>query len=150
MKEIIMRFIRLTFIVFILSLISMSLLLAQETKPKKSITFGEVVDNLDLTQKTSMYVKEYWLKIKGQKVNWTGEVVNVKGGRNKVEVYVANKDRRTYKGYNIILIGYDKETASTFEIGQKIRFSGYLHNYKTKKGNPVVISLNEAEYQSVD
>jgi hypothetical protein len=123
---------------------------AAEYSQKKSLTFGEVVDNLDLAKKTSMYVKEYWLRVKGEKVNWSGEVVNVKGGRNKVEVYVANKDRRTYKGYNIILIGYDKETASKFEIGQKISFSGYLHNYKTRKGNPVVISLNEADFKQVD
>jgi len=150
MEEIIMRLIRLSFVVFILALVSISSLFAQESKPKKSLTFGEVADNLDLAKKTSMYVKEYWLRVKGEKVNWSGEVVNVKGGRNKVEVYVANKDRRTYKNYNIILIGYDKETASKFEIGQKITFSGYLHNYKTRKGNPVVISLNEADFKQVD
>lgn len=143
-KGVPMRSISITMI-FLLGLFLLSNIAeANPAQKKESLSFTEVVDNLDLTKKTSLYVKEYWTKIKGEEVFWSGVVQNVKGGRGKAEVFIANKSRKTYKGYNIILISYEMETASALEIGQNVTFSGYLHNYKGRKGNAIVIILNEA------
>ena len=112
-----------------------------------SPTFTEVVDNLDLTKKTSLYVEQYWLEIKGKEVAWSGEVKSVKGGRGKAELLVANKSRSTYKGFNLVLVTHDIETASKLEIGQPIRFTGSLYKYKGRKGNPIILYLNEVEFR---
>jgi hypothetical protein len=111
--------------------------------PPKKYTFSELCENLTLTKKTSLYVKTYWEKVRGQEVTWTGIVKNVKGGRGKATIYVANKAKPTYRGYNIILTTYDIEGAGTLEIGQRIQFQGMLNNYKGRKGSPVLIYLND-------
>jgi hypothetical protein len=112
-----------------------------------SLSFTEVVDSLDLDEKTSLYVKQYWLEIRDQEVTWSGEVKNVKGGRGKAELRVANKARSTYKGFNMVLVSYDVETAAKFEIGQQIKFTGSLYKYKSRKGRPIIIYLNEVEFK---
>jgi hypothetical protein len=111
----------------------------------RSPGFTEVVDNLNLSKKTSLAVKTYWLELKGQEVSWSGNVVNVKGGRGKAEIYVANKQRSSYKGYNIILETYDVEGAAKLDIGRSIKFKGLVNDYKGKQGHPVVIYLNQVE-----
>jgi hypothetical protein len=111
----------------------------------KSLAFTEVVDNLNLAKNTSLAVKSYWQEIMGQEVSWSGKVVNVKGGRGKAEISVANKGRTTYKGFNIVLETFDMDTAAKLDIGQNIKFSGLLSSYKGKKGNPVIIYLKSVE-----
>ena len=112
-----------------------------------SPTFTEVVDSLDLTTKTPLYVKQYWLENKGREVAWSGVVKNVTGRRGKAEVQVANESRRTFKGFNLVLVTRDIETASKLEIGQPIRFTGSLYKYKGRKGNPIILYLNEVEFR---
>jgi hypothetical protein len=112
-----------------------------------SPTFTEVVDSLDLATKTPLYVKQYWLENKGKEVAWSGVVKNVTGGRGKAELQVANESRKTYKGFNLVLVTHDIETASKLEIGQPIRFTGSLYKYKGRKGNPIILYLNEVEFR---
>ena len=116
-------------------------------QPDHSMAFTSVIDNLDLTKKTSLYVKQYWSEIKGRQVTWRGQIKGVKGGRGKAELRVANKARRTYKGFNIVLISHDVSGAAKFELGQQIRFTGVLHKYKSKKGNPIIVYLDQVEFQ---
>ncbi len=112
-----------------------------------SPTFTEVVDSLDLTAKTPLYVEQYWLEVKGKEVAWSGVVKNVKGGRGKAEIQAANESRRTYKGFNLVLVTPDVARASKLEIGQPIRFTGSLYKYKGRKGNPIILYLNEVEFR---
>jgi hypothetical protein len=112
-----------------------------------SPSFTEVIDSLDLTTKTPLYVKQYWLENKGKEVAWSGVVKNVRGGRGKAELQVANESRRTFKGFNLVLVTHDIATASKLEIGQPIRFTGSLHKYKGRKGNPIILYLNEVEFR---
>lgn len=111
-----------------------------------SLSFTEVADNLNLTKKTSLYVKTYWQGIMGQEVYWIGKVVNVKGGKGKAVVYIADNNRTLYKGYNIVLETFDMESAAQLEIGQTAKFKGLLSDYKGKKGNPVIVYLNQVEF----
>jgi hypothetical protein len=111
----------------------------------KSMNFGEVSDRLNQIKNTELGVKTNWQELKGQEVAWTGKVVNVKGGHGKAEITVANKERPTYKGYNIVLETFDMTGAGGLKIGQSIKFKGIINDYKGKKGNPVVIYLNSVE-----
>jgi hypothetical protein len=117
------------------------------SQPAASPTFTEVVDSLDLATKTPLYVKQYWLENKGKEVAWGGVVKNVTGGRGKAELQVANESRRTFKGFNLVLVTHDIATASKLEIGQPIRFTGSLHKHKGRKGNPIILYLNEVEFR---
>ena len=110
------------------------------------LSFSEVADNLNLTKKTSLYVKTYWQEIMGQEVYWKGKVVDVKGGKGKADVYIADKDKSLYKGYNIVLETFDMEGAGKLEIGQTLKFRGLLSNYKGKQGHPIIIYLNQVEF----
>jgi len=109
--------------------------------------FEEVVGHMDLTKKTSLHTETYWNNNLGSTVTWSGSVYDVKGGRGKAVVYVANKAKPLYKGYNIVLTSFDMEAASNLEINQRISFSGQLQKCKNKKGRPIIIYLNNVEFQ---
>ncbi len=107
------------------------------------IDFSDIVDNLDYTKKTSLFAKNYWNNIAGQEVTWNGVVKNVKGNKRSARIFVANDERPTYKGFNIVLYTKDVDMAGTLEIGQRIEFNGLLDNYKSKKGGSSVIYLKD-------
>jgi hypothetical protein len=126
-----------------ITMILVSIVFAQNN----SLSFGEVVDNLNLAKNTSLAVETYWLEIKGAEVTWSGEVVDVKGGKGKAKISIANKNRSTYKGYNIVLETFDMEGAAKLKIGQDVRFNGLISDYKGKKGNPIIVYLNSVEFK---
>jgi len=109
--------------------------------------FNEVVGHMDLTKKTSLHATTYWRDMLGTTVNWTGIVRDVKGGRGKATVFVANKSRSLYKGYNIVLTSFDMDGAANLDLKAKVRFSGQLAKCKNKKGRPIVIYLNNVEFK---
>lgn len=133
---------KISFLSASIMMILVSIVFAQSN----SLTFEEVTDNLNLVKNTSLAVDTYWMGIKGEEVSWTGKVVDVKGGRGKAQVTIANKNRAVYKGYNIVLETFDMESAAKLKIGQDIKFKGYLSDYKGKKGNPIVVYLNSVEF----
>jgi hypothetical protein len=107
-------------------------------------SFGEMCEHLDRRKQTKIYVEEYWKGKKGTEVTWAGEVHDVSGGKSKAKVYIADKSRPTYKGYNIILVTPDVPKAATLKKGQKIRFKGYLDDYDSKDIG-VIIELKEGQ-----
>ncbi|MBU0673449.1 MAG: hypothetical protein KJ950_02245 [Proteobacteria bacterium] len=111
-----------------------------------TLTFGEVIDNLDLKAQTKYHVKEYIKSLRGTEVSWKGEVTDVTGGRNKVRIMVANTDRPTVKGYNIVLTIYNDydSAAANLKKGQIIKFSGALNNFKGGRNGGVIVFLDNA------
>ena len=118
---------------------------AEAEKKKQPMTFKEFVTHLDLTKNTSLHVEHFWVKNKGQLFTWTGKVVDVKGGRGKAEIRAANADALLYKGFNLILVTHQKADAAALKVGQQIKFRGQVYNYKGRRGNPVIVYMNNVE-----
>lgn len=102
-------------------------------------SFAEVVDGVDGSKNTKLAAKENWKKFKGQEVSWSGVIHQVDSkGSKEAKVYVADKSRPLYKGYNIELITSDIEKAAGFKKGQTIRFKGFIDDFDSKDPGAVV------------
>lgn len=113
----------------------------------QNLSFGTVIDNLDLGKNTKLHVREYWKSIQNQQVSWSGEAYDVQGGaKSRVKLYLTDKSRPLYKGYNIIVTSNDVEKAATIKKGQRVRFTGTLNNYNAKRAG-AVIEVSEASLQ---
>lgn len=111
--------------------------------PAAGVSFGQVVDGVNASKKTKLQAQEFWKSVKGQEVSWSGAVVEVKGNSRKATLYLADKSRPLYKGFNIIVVTLDAEKAAAARKGQVVRFRGLLHKYSAK--NPgAVIYLSDA------
>jgi hypothetical protein len=118
--------------------------LATSVIAQQNLGFGAVIDNLDLRKNTKLHVKEYWKSIQDQQVTWSGDAFDVQGGKGRVKVLVADKSRPLYKGYNIVVITTDIEKAANIKKGQKVRFTGSLHDYNAKRAG-AVIEISDAQ-----
>ena len=127
-------------------LFTVVLVLASVAFAANQLSFSEVADNLNAAKKTALYIKTYWQGITGQEVYWIGKVVNVKGGKGKADIFIADSEKPLYKGYNIVLETYDMEGAGKLEIGQTLKFKGVLSDYKAKQGHPVIVYLSQGEF----
>jgi hypothetical protein len=135
------RIIQATFAVIAMSLLAMSAIGAA------SLSFSTVVDNLDLRKNTKLHVREYWKSIQDQQVSWSGEAYDVQGGfKSRVKLYIADKSRPLYKGYNIVVSTMDVEKAANIKKGQRVRFSGSLHEFSAKRSG-AVIEITDAQLQ---
>jgi hypothetical protein len=114
------------------------LLVAWAAAAGADITLGQIVKGVSGEGNTKLAAQAYWKTVDEQEVTWSGEVVEVKGGRNEANVYVADKSQPLYKGYNIVVKTNDVEKAASLRKGQSIRFSGELENYKVKRVGAVV------------
>ncbi len=122
------------------------LLLAGTSALAGSLTFKEVTSQLDLQKKTSLHVKSYWNKVRGETVTWSAKVHDVKGGRGKAQVFAVEPSGRKYKGFNLVLITFDMDAAADLQINDKIKFTGELYKYKGHRGSPVILYLNNVEF----
>lgn len=102
------------------------------------VTFGQVVDGVDTSKNTKLSSKEYWSKVRDQEVTWAGEVYEVQGGKSRAKVYVADRSRPLYKGFNIVLVVNDLSRATKLRKGQHIRFKGRLDDFKSKRAGAVI------------
>ena len=110
-------------------------------------SFGTVVDNLDVRKSTKLHVREYWKSIQDQQVSWSGDAWEVQGGaKSRVKLYLADKSRPLYKGYNIIVTSSDVDKAANIKKGQRVRFTGTLRAYNSKRAG-AVIEISEATLQ---
>ena len=107
-----------------------------------ALGFGEIVDHMDSRKQTKMYTKEYWQKVKGTEVTWSGVVHDVKGGSSKAKVYVADKSRPLHSGYNIVVVTHDIEKAAKLRKGQSLRFKGNLDDFRNKTAGGIVTIAN--------
>ena len=108
------------------------------------ITFADAVDNLDAGKATAFAIKSWFAGNKGKRVIWSGEVVEVEGKPGKVRVVMANFERPTYKGYNLIMMMYGNTSAAgDLKIGQKVEVSGIIHDYKPINSGGVIMYLGE-------
>ncbi|MBN1406634.1 MAG: hypothetical protein JW956_02530 [Calditrichaceae bacterium] len=138
-----MHFIKIKFIITFIMIACISVTTAQDKQPDPGPKFTEVADNLDLSKHSAREVMNYWKKVNGKQVTWTGTVKEAKAGRGKAQIMVANDKRKLSNGYNIVLITYDLEAAGNLKLNQSISFTGTLYDYKGRKGNPVIIYLDE-------
>lgn len=121
-------------------------LLAKQAEEKKApMDFKEFISHLDQIKNTSLHVEHFWSTNKGKSFTWTGKVVNVKGGRGKAEIWVANPNGSLHKGLNLILVTYQRSEAAKLQIGDEIRFRGNVYNYKGRKGSPIIVYMNNVE-----
>jgi hypothetical protein len=121
------------------------ILLAQSGNP----TFAEVVDNLDVGIQTRYHVREYMRSIKGMEVVWSGNVVDVIGGRNRIKIHLADSSRGTYQGFNIVCTSYTSMyEASGLRRGDYVQVRGYIRGYKRiKYGSGVIMYLDDVVLQ---
>ena len=110
---------------------------------KGSLKYETVFDNLDSGKNTELHVREYWKSIEGQVLKTSGEVLEVRGGRNGAEIQVVNRNRPTVRGANLTLLVPDLGHAAKLKVGEKIHFKGTLRNYRGGRNNSVVLTLDE-------
>lgn len=110
------------------------------------LSFGQVVDSVEEGKNTKLAAKENWNKVKGTEVSWSGTVHDVKGGSSRARIYVADRSRPVYKGYNIAVVTTDVAKAATLKKGMKIRFTGRLDDFRTKRGG-AIIEVDDARIQ---
>lgn len=117
--------------------------LALSAVAAQNLTFSTVIDNLDLQKNTKLHVTEYWKSVRDQSISWSGEAFDVQGGkRSVVKVFVADKSRPLYKGYNIVVTTTDVAKAAAIKKGQRVRFTGTLHDYNSKRAGAVIEIAN--------
>ena len=112
---------------------------------QQRLGFGQVIDNLDLKKNTKLHVQEYWRAVDGKEVRWAGQVLDVKGGGSRAKIWLADKSRPTYKGYNIVLTMDEVGQAAKLKKGQHVRFKGFLSDYDANRRGGAVITLRDAE-----
>jgi len=113
-------------------------LLAATAVMAANVSFGQVVDGVDPRKNTKLASKEFWKSVKGQEVSWSGEVIDIDGSSKKAKLYVADKSRPLYKGYNIVVVTLDVAKAASLKKGQTVRFRGLLDDYDQKDQGAVV------------
>ncbi len=115
---------------------------------RQTFTFGEVVDGVDLRKNTKFSVKEFARTAIGTEIQWQGQVLDVLGGRGKARVLVANKARKRYKGYNIVLVVISEiEKAAALKKGAHITFAGVIQKIKPlKRGGGAIVTVNDIEF----
>ena len=107
-----------------------------------AVGFGELVDHMDARKQTKLHTKDYWQKVKGAEVAWSGVVHDVKGGSSKIKVYIADKSRPLHSGYNIVVITQDTDKAANLKKGQTVRFKGNLDDFRSKSAGGIVTVAN--------
>ena len=110
------------------------------------IGYGALVDQLNPDQKTTLQLKETWKQYKGQEVTWAGTVVEVKDGKHGAKVYILDRARKNYKGYNVVMATHDKERAARLKRGQQIRFKGVLYDFDPHNNGSISIDLRDGEF----
>jgi hypothetical protein len=114
-----------------------------------AISFAETVNALNPVSNSRAAGKSFWKRWKGCRVRWKGVVFDVKMGKKRQTIYIANDAGPTYHGYNVQLSISNYNFVAVLKKGQTILFNGVLDDYTAKKGRPVVIALESGELEGV-
>lgn len=110
------------------------------------LSFGQVVDGLDIKNQTKSNANGNWRKYKRQEVSWSGTVHEVDGRRDEAKVYIADKSRPLYDGFNIYFVTKDTDNANKLKRGQVVHVKGTIDDYHWH-GDTVVVKLRDAQLQ---
>jgi hypothetical protein len=128
----------------ILAMLGVMLLGAGGYVAAAGLSLGQVVDAVDGAKNTKAAAKANWANFKGQEVSWAGTVVNVDGKPGKYRVFVADRSRPLYDGYNIRCLT-SEEKAEGMKRGQQVRFKGTLYKFNPKSPG-AVIDLKDVQF----
>lgn len=122
----------------------------EETAPKQILPMGmdfkTVANNLSLDFHSKYEIKDYWKKVEGKPVIWGGKVYEVDKGRRGFKILVDNPGLKSRKGFNIVLIGDDKQNIESISSGDHIRFKGILRKFDYgQSGYSPLIVLSDAK-----
>lgn len=122
----------------------------QETAPKQTLPRGMdfkiVANNLSLDYHSKYEIKDYWKKVEGKPVIWAGKVYEVDKGRRGFKILVDNPGSKSRKGFNIVLIGDNKQNIESISSGDHIRFKGILRKFDYgQSGYSPLIVLSDAK-----
>jgi hypothetical protein len=123
--------------------IALGLAAAGYAEPPAGREFTTVVDNLDL-HNTTLHAREYWSEVEGERVKWSGEVADVRGGRSRAVVYVAIGSRPLIQGFNVIVHTEDVKKAAALKKGDAVEFTGTLRKWKALDAG-ALLSVFDAE-----
>lgn len=108
---------------------------------KDHLSLGELERNLDPHRNTKVYIRDYWRKVRGEKVSWSGKVVDVKEGRgNRFRLHTVVGDRTPKRGYNAILIAEGQSWLKGLRRGEVINFTGVLRDTSSMRGFSVELT----------
>ncbi|NWF75097.1 MAG: hypothetical protein HXY53_00745 [Nitrospirae bacterium] len=121
-----------------------------EFTPKPQLQMGmdfkTVANNLSLDYHSKYEIKDYWQKVEGKPVIWGGRVYEVDKGRRGFKILVDNPGLKSRKGFNIVLIGDDKQNIESISSGDHIRFKGILRKFDYgQSGYSPLIVLSDAK-----
>lgn len=124
-----------------------ALVLANSTPAMaESLSFGQVIDGLSAKNKTKAELREVWGKFKRQEINWSGTVHDVDKSRDEAKVYIADKSRPLYEGFNIYIVTKDVDKAMKLKRGDAVHFKGLIDDYHVHDG-VTVVKIGHAELQ---
>ena len=118
-------------------------------KEETSLGFEEFVGNIDPQKNTSLHIEHFWTHNKGRSFTWEAKVVDVKGSRGKAEIRAACENAPLYKGFNLILVTYQKAAAAELKIGQGIKFKGNVYNYRNH-GGTFILYVNNVQLLPIE
>ena len=120
-------------------------LLALSAVAGANLRFDDIVDNLNTRKYAKQYVREYWQSVQDQQVSWSGEAYDVQSrSKTRAKIYIADRSRPLFNGYNIIVTTHEVEKAAAIKRGEQVKFIGTLRNYVTKRSG-AVLEITEAQ-----
>lgn len=112
----------------------------------ESLTVVQVIDGLNPEGKTKSEIREQWGKYKKQKISWSGTVHDIDTPRDEAKIYIADKSRPLYEGFNIYIVTKNQDRAKKLKRGDVVHFTGLIDDYHVH-GRIVVVKISRAELQ---
>lgn len=105
------------------------------------LSYANFVEGVSLEKNTSLGAKTFWQNHRNSTVSWSATVVEVKGSRGGAEIRLAKSGYPLHRGYNIVLVVGDRNSAGTLKKGDVLCFRGQLSRYRARPGHPIVVYL---------
>ena len=110
-----------------------------------NVELDDVFANMNPAKNTKLHSTEYWKGVEGKDVKSSANVVGVQGRRNYAEILVLRRNDTPSNGkHNMVLLVPDIAKAAELKVGQSIRFTGTLSEYRITHGDNVIITIKNA------